>query len=283
MYYMIFSIIMNGQNTQNICDIHIIGEATREWLVKVNRKSTGMSVTLAGISHAEYGFHFRRIYPPMIHVLACWSGQGEVLINGKLQKCGAGQAYITPPSQLHEYMAVRGHHWKIAWVHIYSNDGSINPKQPVLVDIDSEALREIISGMHRESISNCDPTIMDGWYTILHQQCMRLLRGGGIDIRLRKLWYVVDANLEQMWTLEKMAGIAELSEEHLRRLCVSQYGLSPIRYLTKMRMQRAAAMLRATKLKVEQIAYMVGYNNPLAFSTAFRKCMKYTPSSFRML
>ena len=272
---------MNGSNQQNIRDIHIIGQDTREWIITDLPKSTGFSVTLAGISHAKYPFHFKRTAPPMLHVLACWAGRGKVLINGRLHTCSPGEAYITPPDQLHEYRAVGKQVWKIAWMHIHSRDASVYPSQPTLKQVESDWLREIISGMYRETISDRDKAVMESWSMILHRQCLRLLGEGGTDFRLQKLWEVVDANLSQDWTLEKMAEISNLSEEHLRRLCVRQFGQPPIRRLTAMRMKFAAALLISSSLKVEKIAEMVGYKNPLAFSTAFRKYIGIAPTAFR--
>jgi AraC-like DNA-binding protein len=123
--------------------------------------------------------------------------------------------------------------------------------------------------------------MMNNWHSILLRQCSRLLGGEDIDIRLRTLWHDIDANLHRKWTLDQMAGLAQLSEEHLRRLCINQYGLSPMRMLTKMRMQRASVLLRATNMKIERIANIVGYSNPLAFSTAFRKQTTQSPMAFR--
>ena len=62
-----------------------------------------------------------------------------------------------------------------------------------------------------------------------------------------------------------MAGIAHVSEEHLRRLCRRRYGRSPMQHLTFLRIQRAKYLLSSTDDKIDSIARAVGYENPFTF------------------
>lgn len=80
--------------------------------------------------------------------------------------------------------------------------------------------------------------------------------------------------------LERLARLAHMSTEHLRRLCHRQLGRSPMHHVIFLRMRRAAELLSTTNDKVETIANAVGYQNPFVFSNTFKKWTGWRPSEF---
>lgn len=58
-------------------------------------------------------------------------------------------------------------------------------------------------------------------------------------------------------------------------------GVSPMQYITSVRLNRARTLLESTGYTVQEIAAMVGYDNPLYFSRLFRKHMGEPPSHYR--
>ncbi|MEO8549296.1 MAG: helix-turn-helix transcriptional regulator [Kofleriaceae bacterium] len=58
-------------------------------------------------------------------------------------------------------------------------------------------------------------------------------------------------------------------------------GESPLQYLARWRMGRAAELLRETRRRVAEIAVDVGYDSVPSFNKAFRKWQGDTPTAFR--
>jgi YesN/AraC family two-component response regulator len=87
--------------------------------------------------------------------------------------------------------------------------------------------------------------------------------------------------LDREHTTESLAKEIGLSERHLRRQFSEVYGKTPRRYLTEVRMQRAADLLRTTRLGVEQIAQAVGYARMTTFDRIFKRAFHLTPSVYR--
>ena len=58
-------------------------------------------------------------------------------------------------------------------------------------------------------------------------------------------------------------------------------GLSPMDFVTDMRMKRAAQLLGSREFTVSEVAYKTGFNNPKYFSTCFKKYYGYRPSEFK--
>jgi transcriptional regulator GlxA family with amidase domain len=99
--------------------------------------------------------------------------------------------------------------------------------------------------------------------------------------RLVAVWEAVREDLGRPWTQRDLADVARTSGEHLRRLCRASLGRSPMRQLAFLRMQHAAHLLATSDLKIDAIARVVGYANPFAFSTTFKRMTGFRPSHYR--
>lgn len=88
-------------------------------------------------------------------------------------------------------------------------------------------------------------------------------------------------HLERQHTTGSLAKEVGLSERHLRRQFLEAYGTTPRRYLASVRMQRAADLLRRTRLGIEQIAQAVGYPNVATFERVFKHAFGAPPSQLR--
>lgn len=86
---------------------------------------------------------------------------------------------------------------------------------------------------------------------------------------------------ERQHTTVSLAREVGLSERHLSRQFREAYGMSPRRYLTRVRMQRAASLLRTTRLGIEQVAQTVGYSSFATFDKLFKRAFGITPSEAR--
>ena len=75
--------------------------------------------------------------------------------------------------------------------------------------------------------------------------------------------------------------VAKTSSGHLARLFRSQHGVSFTAYLRELRMQKAADLLRRTRLPIQRIAASVAYDDSSRFATHFRRRFSLTPRDFR--
>lgn len=267
----------------------MVGGDTPEKIIswKVSPLMRTLHIGLAGVSDAGGGFSMVRHQPPYGHVLACFSGEGEVWLAGGWQRCTPGLTYLTPPNAPHAYRTIEGSRWEFAWVwwHLPTTGEPplIDVPEPVLVRADPEYLRLAILGLYRESIGPHQPTVLDHWVELVHAYTARLGRHSRqrASRSLLSLWERVDMTLAHPWTLTELADHAAMSAEHLRRLCRQQTGRGPMHQVAFLRMRRAATLLESTRQKVRAIAVSVGYDNPFAFSTAFKRLMGTSPAGYR--
>ncbi len=89
--------------------------------------------------------------------------------------------------------------------------------------------------------------------------------------------YYQDSSLH----LQQLAEIVSLHPNHLTQLFRKHTGLSCMQYLAQVRMEKAKELLQQSDLKIATIAEQVGYENPLYFSTYFKKWVGLNPSDYK--
>lgn len=83
------------------------------------------------------------------------------------------------------------------------------------------------------------------------------------------------------WTVEELAGVAELSRSAYARRFTAAVGEPPLSYLTRWRMTRAAALLRAEDVPLAEVAGRFGYVSEYAFAKAFKRAYGIPPGRYR--
>lgn len=89
------------------------------------------------------------------------------------------------------------------------------------------------------------------------------------------------ADLARQWRVADLAAHACLSSSQFERVFKEHYGLSPMAYLTMLRVQEMARLLRTTDLLVEQICLRVGWHNRPHTARHFRRYYGVPPTVYR--
>lgn len=95
------------------------------------------------------------------------------------------------------------------------------------------------------------------------------------------LQYMEENFTDDSLTLNRVAGVANVSANHFSALFSQEMGQTFIEYLTQLRMNRAKEQLRCTDMRSGEIALEVGYKDPHYFSFLFKKTQGCTPSEYR--
>ena len=105
-----------------------------------------------------------------------------------------------------------------------------------------------------------------------------------IELR-RRLLQTIDylvAYCDRPLTLGEMARICGLSRYHFLRTFTAATGYTPGRFVTRMRLERAQALLLRTDRSVTDIALEVGFAEQSALSRAFSRQIGVSPRVFRL-
>ena len=89
--------------------------------------------------------------------------------------------------------------------------------------------------------------------------------------------------LSEPVTVDDMARAAMFSKFHFTRMFQRATGVSPARFLSALRLQRAKQLLTSTTMTVVDISVLVGYNSVGTFSSRFSRSVGLSPTDYRRL
>ncbi len=98
---------------------------------------------------------------------------------------------------------------------------------------------------------------------------------------LQEVLRYLELNLHLQLSVSQIAFGHGMSVPSLQRLFKKHLGISPAAYLLNLRLERAADLLLAENVSVKEIAWRCGFENPLYFSTAFRRYKGVSPRKYR--
>jgi len=91
----------------------------------------------------------------------------------------------------------------------------------------------------------------------------------------------MERNYDRPLSVEELAKRHGVTPSGLTRMFLKYRKTTPYRHLRQLRMEQAAKLLDAHSFSIKETAARVGYDNPLNFSTEFRKCFGISPRAYR--
>lgn len=117
---------------------------------------------------------------------------------------------------------------------------------------------------------------------IFHQiEAESLLRNLRNDRTVALVHDHFEKNLHRKISLTEAAAVACLSVSGFIAHFKKSTGMTPVEYLTAMRLQRAEGLLIHSDHSVAQIAALCGFENPYYFSNTFKKHKGFSPVAYR--
>jgi AraC-like DNA-binding protein len=86
---------------------------------------------------------------------------------------------------------------------------------------------------------------------------------------------------ETEWTVASLAKTVHMSRSAFAARFTQLVGESPLQYVTRWRMQKAASLLRVGRQTLAEIAGLVGYDSEAAFSKAYKRWVGASPGAYR--
>lgn len=99
--------------------------------------------------------------------------------------------------------------------------------------------------------------------------------------RLQRVLAYIDENLDASLALADLADVACISRFHFARAFKGAMGMSPSRYVSGRRLERARAMLRSRALSLAEIALACQFSSQASFTRAFQRHMGMPPGEYR--
>lgn len=99
--------------------------------------------------------------------------------------------------------------------------------------------------------------------------------------RYKKLLSYIDEHFKDEINIEKVESICHYSYRNINRIFEAIHNETIGKYIKRIRLEKAAQYLKYSEIGVSDISYEVGFEDRAAFSKAFKKKYKLSPSAFR--
>lgn len=276
--YLPFTLLEDIQNISLISDLYLF--------------------SLGYFSKANYHYINRPEGCDQYLLIVCKDGKGKVVIAGKEYTLSANQYIILPPHVSHQYNADETDPWSIYWFHF---------KGAKAEQIFREEQCHLKVGIVDFSTINKCYNVFEEIYNLLNRELTRknvihanfcfmyllgclVYIGENEDLKFKSEYngsiinrsvYYMNQNINKKISLEEIAHFLNYSTSHFYRKFIKETGIAPMKYFTKMKMDKACDLLKDTNLKVNQVASLLGYSDSLYFSRVFSKEMGVSPEMFR--
>ena len=248
--------------------------------------------------HASHHYRKRVVGINQYILIYCMDGEGWCVVDGMRYTIAANQFIILPVGKPHEYGTGKDNPWSIYWVHFkghmaqdYVGENyipiTLNPGTQSRINYRIGLFEEIFMtlklGYGRETLRYVSSLFHHFLGSLCYWETYRNVGGVSDKELLESIVHFMHENIERKVSLFEIASFVGYSTSHFSTLFCSLTGQSPMAYLNHLRIQRACELLEFTDMKVNQICYKVGIEDPYYLSRLFKRIMGVSPREFRMI
>ncbi|MCI8303841.1 MAG: AraC family transcriptional regulator [Lawsonibacter sp.] len=209
----------------------------------------------------------------------------------------AGQGFMICPGQVNTYRAYEKDPWKYVWLEFdglraaeFVDSAGLGMSQPIYVPQSSaqgDAVRNTMLYIADHSDASALHLVghlcifMDG--LIQSSSTRKELRGGQLrDFYIQEAITFMEQNYYRELTVEEMADVCKLNRSYFSKIFKDNMGCPPQEFLIRLRLSKAADLMKNTNNSIGDIAALCGYPNQLHFSRAFKKRYSFSPREWRL-
>lgn len=234
---------------------------------------------------------------PDYQFLYCVAGEGQFTVDEREYHITAGMGVLLKPDVAHEYHAIK-EPWSTYWVRF---SGAGCDMLPQLASFTTHKLfyirsfdrlmylfNALYTAAEQSGLLNNNEVALHLYHFLLeYPECICDNRENSNPhdtkaVQLSKVIAYIEEHYPNDIPLTTLAGIAQMSPQHLCRLFKKTYHLRPVEYITSYRISKAKNLLLSSKeMTLKEIASSTGFNDLSYFCSIFKKSEGVTPSEFR--
>lgn len=248
----------------------------------------------AGFKKAAEGYHFHLSGYPFYRITYTISGHAKINDGKEEYSLKAGSVYYFPPNA----SGVIINDSDSVWDHIYIHFTGYKAKE-YFKKIASLSKRVMyvskpgeIQNLFENIVNNCvdqseySQTFCDSYLKILllklaAQEFTNHNYQSPSRLSYIRCYNYIKENFSDISSLQDIAESCHINKVYLCRVFKNYAKVSPMTYVTNLKMNKAALLLMNTDYSIKQISFMLNYRNQYYFSRTFKKAYGISPSYYR--
>lgn len=226
----------------------------------------------------------------------CLSGEGQFFIQGQLYSVQPDDLVIVNPQVEHTELSLNAAPLEYVVLGISGIEVLFGSSDEPYAILNCREQRERLGALLHMLLAEADHSL-DGYETVcqdlLEVLLIWLVRSSTLSVQLQRttvraenrecaeIKRYIDTNYRESITLDKLAGMAHLNKYYLSHAFQKEYGISPITYLSRRRIEESKYLLGNTSHTLAQVSELLGFSSPSYFSQCFRKAEGISPNEYR--
>ncbi len=265
----------------------------------------GLIYLTAGVENFRSRPLFEESVPRYYYSVHCvLGGSGHMTFRGKEYEIKAGDMFCVPPRERVKYVADKDDPWYYCWFNFagehaqrYANSlGFSMNSTPIRKVKDMEGVGKIFDDLI-EGKNNDDKLLpemerapyiyklLSAFFAFMHQESYDIFFDKALfeersvpylEAYIREHYNDTGFSLSDSYLPFHMTN-------HLRDKFIEKYNVTPMQYLTSVRMEHALALLsnESKRMTIAEIASLCGYKDPYYFMRIFKKIYGITAAEYR--
>lgn len=228
-------------------------------------------------------------------LIYCISGSGTIQVHGQSYLMKPNSYFVIPAHQSHTYWAAENDPWSIYWIHFggakshrfekfFGVPTTIKTVTTSRVDDRINLFNEILTslelGFSQENIEFANLSLNSLLASFFYVETYRASKGYQSKNPVDQAIFFMQENLARSIKIQDIANRVQLSESHLSKIFRNRTGSSPFDYFINLKMQEAIRLLTNKSMRIKEVAFALGYEDPFYFSRLFKKHIGKSPGAF---
>lgn len=241
--------------------------------------------TILFVGEHPRAFDVRRHTHEHWELVYCTSGEGVFRFsNGSSMNYHAGNLVVIPPHEVHSNSSSGG----FTNIHLTMADSSFTGKNPFRVaDDDVGSLRAAFlqAKYYYMSDLKMSELVLTALGDLIASYIVVFQISAEYSEPVEQLRTSIVRNFSRSdYALDEVIRSLPFNYDYLRKLFKKEVGMSPLEYMTNLRMKSAERLLTAmwsiTSYTISEIAQMCGFDDSLYFSRVFKKYYGCSPTNY---
>lgn len=273
--YRSYGFRFKGEHQDQVAGLHSIG-----WEIQTDPSAYNWD----GMARSEYG---KVIFQYTLN------GRGQIDIDGITYELKPGVAFLVDiPSQHRYYLPETSSEWEFIFITLYGKEAlkcldliKMRHGQIIHLDSNSAPVTHIFNLLEKATGNELQDAYESSAmaYSFLMQLTRHVLNNEhqSWPESVTKAVLYIQQHFAEPISLDDIVEIAGMSKYHFTRLFQQYSHTTPMKFLTKVRMEQAMKLLKNEKLTIDEIAQEVGYANGNYFNKVFRSFIGVSPGKYR--
>lgn len=247
----------------------------------------------SSVKAEDYFEDKKRQYLPLHYI---YMGKGKVHYRGKVYEVSKGDFFLVPPVEAVRYEADENEPCAYYWV-IIAGQAAYDMLEDIGLNRDNiiasfprkdHAVVDAFNILNEKHLSSPDDKygalglFYQLWSAISQKFSAGKKQLSSSYIHFRKAFLLIGCTyMNPQFTISDLCQNLNISTSYLNRVFKKEFDMTPMQYLSFIRIKNACDLISQTEYSFRKIAQMTGFMDSRYFAKGFKKHTTYTPTAYR--